>query len=263
MVSLLCGRSTGQTVTQYNPYVNDRSLLQLPQHLFIEATSRGNNQAFAAIPASASYTSYQQYIDQSQFPPTSTQTPTQLWSGPPIVVVDNYNRNTEIGQTLSQRTPKALLPYNHRPDQPPPQEIHGHRPKQQLQPSDFNYGNQVIYHSDVRRHQILTRPDDFSKQQDFTLYPNQQQQQHPLQSVDPAQYHGRQSSKEDEPPQHLHLDQQPQQLYASNTDLNYLRTLAASRTEDNNSFARQHNADYSEHFKEYLRKNPRRIKPVF
>ncbi|XP_075159432.1 uncharacterized protein LOC142232672 isoform X2 [Haematobia irritans] len=176
-----------------------------------------------------------------------SQTPTQFWTGPPIIVGDDYfynNHNVQQHQsnnpTHMQRNPKNLtpVPYNHR---------------QVQKPSDYHYDNQaVIYHSDVRRHEILTSPpqDDLSNQQDFISL------QHP------------EASELQQLPHFFHLNNRgpspvEKPVHASNTDLNYLRAVASSLYSEEQITGQASKADYNKYFEEYIKKYPRRIRPVF
>ncbi|XP_073840108.1 uncharacterized protein isoform X2 [Musca autumnalis] len=255
---------------QPNPYNTPYAPLSYSNEDFVQISPylRNNGEEFQQLPTTKSI----------PFTPRAT-TPTGLWSGPPIVVEDiaDYYSTTNDGQfggnTITWRTPKHLHINNHRQEfkeeeeQRQDTQSYQQQPPQS-QPSHFNYGNGgVIYHSDIRRHQIFS-----SSSPDTDVSTTRQQGQQPQRNVriyndEPEELQPPQATTAEY--QHYHINP-PQAIaalqssYASNTNLNYFRNISGlNRAEVEEERLAEHATNYAKHFKVYLRKYPRRIKPEY
>lgn len=203
--------------------------------------------------------------------PSAIAVPTDLWSGPPIVVEDindyhsTTNRIGRVGNKVSSFRSTNNLHSNHH-TQGANDEGRNEQPHQlppQLQPSHFNYDNGVVYHSDIRRHQIFNS----AHTEASTTGQGQQPQQKP--QINLKIYNEPETSTTTTPNhQRYHgnvAQSNSQQLYAttSNTDLNYYRTRSIFNGATETDPLAERGTDYAKHFMEYLKKYPRRIKPEY
>ncbi|XP_046807597.1 GATA zinc finger domain-containing protein 10-like [Lucilia cuprina] len=200
----------------------------------------------------------QQYHQQQQQQQLQSYQPTQIWSGPPIVVEDDIQQQyqpstTDIPQTLyQQHSTRTQLPSLYRNSKVLPPTIYNPQTtRTQFNYNNNNNNNNIVYHRDFR-HQIDVIPESQQQQQhtkattqqeNIISWSNQQQQQHQLL----------------EPQQKQHQQQhQPQQFYATNTNLRY-----NGISNDLISLSKNNVPDYREHFKRYLENNPHRIRPIY
>ncbi|KAI8123470.1 hypothetical protein FF38_08859 [Lucilia cuprina] len=202
----------------------------------------------------------QQYHQQQQQQQLQSYQPTNIWSGPPIVVEDDIQQQyqpstTDIPQTLyQQHSTRTQLPSLYRNSKVLPPTIYN----PQTTRTQFNYNNNnnnnIVYHRDFRQHQIDVIPESQQQQQqhakataqqeNIISWSNQQQQLHQL--LEPQQK------------QHHQQQHQPQQFYATNTNLRY-----NGISNDLISLSKNNVPDYREHFKRYLENNPHRIRPIY
>ncbi|XP_013107873.2 uncharacterized protein LOC106087392 [Stomoxys calcitrans] len=264
MALLVCGPAEAQ-LSQYGSYGAVEKFPQMPQNGVKRNNPFGLNGQVSYFPSqnvgaisspalhskeSVNYVPLHQYQYVSSSPTTPTQ---MLWTGPPIVVGDDYYYIERNGGQRQQSGNPPSLQTTRRTSKN--LALPGYSNHQQVvPPSQFNYGNQVIYHSDVRRHQILTSPEDAFKPLATVGFP--------MTKEDAQQY--QEASEQQQQANFYHSNHREAEPFdILNANLNYLRAVASSADSDDRLANKNEKVDYDEHFKEYLRKNPYRIRPLY